>query len=421
MKKIIVLLLTGIILLSTFSGCNKDLKNDLKKDAWDGSVASSFEGGSGTKSDPYKIADASQLAFLAKSVNEGTSYSGKYVVLTEDIDLNNVEWTPIGNGIQVFMGNFDGKGRTIKNLKISQGIHYSYEIAMGRKVQCCDFGLFATVHDASIQNLRIDGAKIKTTDARGVETYQIGVLCGSVKTYQNICTISNIQIKNATITADFSTKSTPEPLRIGGTIGYVYAYNNTSTIVSLIETDTAISLASSLSPRNYTGTILGGVSINDSTFTLENCVAYQTLDPNPYQYYFGASYDFSGAIGMAQASTHPFTIKNVFSKLTINKPILEGNKYFDAEITAHAIIGDAYYPYNDDLNAKGYIFENVFGCVETIDLATNEKKVETSLYKLPEGTDFSQINCEGCEKLPENHGFDENLWNLEDLEKPKLK
>ena len=45
----------------------------------------------------------------------------------------------------------------------------------------------------------------------------------------------------------------------------------------------------------------------------------------------------------------------------------------------------------------------------------------TDLYVLPEGLTFSQINCCGCEALPENHGLDATIWNLTNLENPRLK
>ena len=57
-------------------------------EAWDGSVASSFESGSGSKSDPYIIKNASQLAYLSKTVSSGESYEGKYIKLISDIVLN---------------------------------------------------------------------------------------------------------------------------------------------------------------------------------------------------------------------------------------------------------------------------------------------------------------------------------------------
>ena len=389
-------------------------------DIWDGTVADGFAGGDGTENSPYQIAKASQLAFLAKSVNEGNLYTDNYISLVCDIDLNNIDWTPIGNGIQAFMGNFDGKDHTIKNLNNSQSIHYTYEYPTGRKVPYCDSGLFTTVQDASIQNVIIDGATIKITDTNSADTHRVGVLCGTVRTYQSASVISNIDIKNATIMADFSTKQSPQSLSIGGAIGHIYAYNNTTTEISLIETDSFLSLTDSFSSRNYMGTILGGVGISDATFTLENCAAYQIFNPNPYQYYYGASFDFCGAIGNTLASAQPFTVKNVFSKLTINEPILEGNKYFDSEIIANAIIGETYYVApKDDPSAIGYRFENVFGCVEHID-TTGEKQIFTKLYELPLGNDFVQTNCQGCDALPENHGLDTTVWDVSDLTKPTL-
>ncbi|MCL2477777.1 hypothetical protein [Candidatus Bathycorpusculum sp.] len=55
---------------------------------WDGTIATSFDGGSGTASNPYRIANAQQLAYLAQQVNGGTDYSGQYFRQTEDITLN---------------------------------------------------------------------------------------------------------------------------------------------------------------------------------------------------------------------------------------------------------------------------------------------------------------------------------------------
>lgn len=439
MKKTLCFFLSLILILSILCGCNNKEENPLEistetsneisnknnipeLSVWDGSVASAFAGGDGSENDPYEISTAPELAFLAKAVNEGESFCGKYFSLNNDLNLNDLEWTPIGNGIHAFMGIFDGNGHIIENLRISQSIHYTYEYPTGKKAAYCDQGLFATVQDATIRNIVIDGATIKITDTKSDDTHQVGVLCGTVRTYQSTSIISNIDIKNATITADFPTNQSPLSLRIGGAIGDIYAYNNTTTTISLIETVSSLSLADSFSPRNSIGTILGSSIILDSTFTLENCAAYQTLMPNPYQYYYGVSDDFCGAIGKAQASVQPFTVKNVFSKLTINKPILEGNKYFDFEIIAHAIIGKAYYfALKDDPNAVGYNFENVFGFIEHVDTKTGEKTISTELYELPDGPTFAQINCQGCEVLPENHGFDATTWDLSDLAKPKLK
>lgn len=69
----------------------------------------------------FEISTASELAGLTSLVNNGTTFAGKTIVLGANLDLNNHEWTPIGSVTQEhgFMGNFDGNGYTIKNLKIT--------------------------------------------------------------------------------------------------------------------------------------------------------------------------------------------------------------------------------------------------------------------------------------------------------------
>lgn len=57
------------------------------------------------------------LAGLAKLVNEGNTFEGKTIYLSADIDLNNLEWTPVGNTEETpFKGTFVGGGHQIKNL-----------------------------------------------------------------------------------------------------------------------------------------------------------------------------------------------------------------------------------------------------------------------------------------------------------------
>lgn len=98
---------------------------------WDGS-AEPWTNGSGTQTDPYLIETAANLAYLAEKVNEGYQaqgmevFFGTYFLLTDDLDLNNLNWTPIGNVSYVnsnlsgycFAGVFDGWYHTISNLRI---------------------------------------------------------------------------------------------------------------------------------------------------------------------------------------------------------------------------------------------------------------------------------------------------------------
>lgn len=88
--------------------------------------------GSGTESDPFLIENAQNLAWLQYMINADYSHetSGKYYLLTTDIDLNGSEyfqWEPIGKGSGrlnfdnqklMFKGIFDGDYHKITNLYI---------------------------------------------------------------------------------------------------------------------------------------------------------------------------------------------------------------------------------------------------------------------------------------------------------------
>lgn len=88
--------------------------------------ADSYAGGDGSKTNPYEIATAEQLAKLARDVNNGNTpqaFLGKYFKLTADIELSDGIWMPIGkyynygngNGDnRLFFGKFDGNGHVIK-------------------------------------------------------------------------------------------------------------------------------------------------------------------------------------------------------------------------------------------------------------------------------------------------------------------
>ena len=129
-------------------------------DAWDGSTAAAFAGGTGTAEDPYQIANGAQLAYLASSVNNGETYEEKNFVLTANIDLNGLPWTPIANSFsnalfggsdyRVFAGNFDGKGYTISNVSIG---------SEAAPLEADVFGFFGAT-EGKISNLNLDTVSI---------------------------------------------------------------------------------------------------------------------------------------------------------------------------------------------------------------------------------------------------------------------
>ena len=202
------------VLTLTFGACGEDsllselgldgqtaTKVDGAVEVWDGSVAESFAGGSGTAKDPYLIANGAQLAKLAQDVNGGNNYAGTYFVLTADILLNNTEdwenwnesteglnsWTPIGNSSQPFTGTLDGDGHSVSGIYISTA-HYQ--------------GLVGYLGEGgTLQNLGVKASYIKGG-------YYVGGLCG-----RNRGTVTNCYNSGSVTGNDY----------VGGVCGENYA------------------------------------------------------------------------------------------------------------------------------------------------------------------------------------------------------
>ena len=87
---------------------------------WRDTAAPNFGGGQGTQKSPYIISTPMELAKLAKDVNAGTTYEGKYFALACDIDLSAKKWTAIGTSkTSSFKGTFNGNNKKIIGLYIN--------------------------------------------------------------------------------------------------------------------------------------------------------------------------------------------------------------------------------------------------------------------------------------------------------------
>ena len=195
-----------------------------------------YAGGSGTKDDPWLISNDKQLAKLAHDVTSGNSkamFAGKYFRLTQDIDLSQGKWMPIGTwkcnkkeNDRYFAGKFDGDGHTISNMKIEWVNATGYEASWGLFGRL--YGTSASSEDtyASVTNLIIDNAQIqkkKDTAPVGSSVIKIGTVAGDMTQFAEI---SNIIIRNSQITDNEETYNTPNSFRVGGVVGYIDNSNN---------------------------------------------------------------------------------------------------------------------------------------------------------------------------------------------------
>ena len=117
--------------------------------------------GNGTKKEPYLIKNEADLTLLSDKVYNGEDFSGEYFMLTNDININPTdkfyswgynppekEWTPIGTARTYFKGNFDGNGKTISGIYLSdEAKNYA--------------GLFGRIKDGEIKNLTVEKSYVK--------------------------------------------------------------------------------------------------------------------------------------------------------------------------------------------------------------------------------------------------------------------
>ncbi|MBR4031258.1 MAG: hypothetical protein IKJ07_00820 [Clostridia bacterium] len=421
MKKTLCLFLSVLVFVMLLTGCKDNKPNGSEDyDLWDGSVADSFDGGNGTSETPYEIASAAQLAFLAEEINSGKDYKGKYFSLLCNLDLNSLEWTPIGNWNYSFQGFFDGNGYCIKNLRVTTGTQYEREhpYAVFKEYVA---GLFGFCTDCTIKNLNLDCVDIVVQNTVDRDQIRVGSVAGAVYVDQ-MFEMSNIRVSNSKITLAIAQENPPTNIYLGGVAGCVWGMLNDSEInIQRLQTDVTISIESSYGHNNYLGGLIGDVTTLNKC-DVKDCASYLSVqvdkeDCHNADNYFGA---FGSAYRGTSTSGEFITLSNIFSSVVVNKIF----DYFHFDIpayTANAIIGETYHgKQQDGTRTGGYKFENLFGFVKQIDEEIDEVQIEKRLYNMGEAI-YTETNCQGCDSLPANCHFDEDVWDLSDLAAPKLK
>jgi hypothetical protein len=178
--------------------------------AWDGLTVTEP-----TKTDGvYQVATGAQLAWVAQRVNSDkvSSSAPLKAALTEDIDLADYDWTPIGGGAagKVFYGVFDGQGHKIKNLHVD---------LTGQE----NAGLFGSVSGSNvtggtaIRNLTIESGSVTVS---GSSVTRVGGIVGNVSA-------SGVTIENCVNKASVTIHTDASTARAGGIAGCLGVNGNT--------------------------------------------------------------------------------------------------------------------------------------------------------------------------------------------------
>lgn len=219
----------------------------------------------------YQLSSVEALIWFADEVNQYSNYEhpfeGETVKLMSDIDLEGMEWTPIGDyrfQANRFCGTFDGQGNTISNFQISKKTDKNDS-------NKSSYGFFGNV-DGTVKNLTIDNASVKSYA-------YVGALIGRL----NGGTVENCHVSNSKVECTY--------WQAGGMIGQL---NSSCTVKDCSISGTTITGSSAIGGMFGPLTVDGDNGVNTGveiveTATIDNCLVdgCEIIQKGS----FGANYD----------------------------------------------------------------------------------------------------------------------------------
>ena len=220
------------------------------------------------------LVNGDKTALTFNSESAAVTFSGKTVTLKNDINLNNEEWIPIGTIYKPFKGTFDGNGKVISGLKVSNAnIQY--------------VGFFGYIKEAAIKKLEVSDGTVSGGDLAG------GSNAGGVVGYSSNSTIENCS-SSATISGQVA----------GGVVGWAAQSN----IIACHATGNVTAMQSAVTVA--AGGVVGGLSISGNIQACYYTSGTVTGGNETGDYYCATG----GVVGLAQSEVKTY---NCYSTGTV--------------------------------------------------------------------------------------------------------
>ena len=304
----------------------------------------------------YVIGNEKQLKWFGAYVNAGnTGVNGK---LIDNIDLEGIAWTPIGNSTNKYAGTFDGQGHAI--------INFDYEATGDNN------GLFGYINNATIKNFSISGILTSGFSKNGV----VGNVKGTsiVSRIHSSLTINVSECKGHT----------------GGIVGGDTGATIDKTIVENCEYSGTLT-------HSGTGDCQAGILGYTGYGTVRNCIFSGTIS--------GESYRYAGILGYCKQTSFG-GVQNCLSigKIVVssdgdNKGAIIGTWNGDATEN----VKNNYYCLKEGSNITRAIGGNTDNCEAPVNVTADQLSSGEVAYKL--GTAFYQtIGSDNYPVLNSTHG-----------------
>lgn len=360
---------------------------------WDGKTATQPEG-SGTKEDPYLIADAANLLWLQKQipaadrVNDShadvvagkytAKFAGMYFLQTQDIDLNGKNFASIGyyfanaKRTASFGGTYDGQGFAIRNGKItSQNTGHGLNVNWGH-------GLFGMIHGATIKNIVLDNVQVEGHGVTGAIVGRAAATADDKEKGETLNVIENCVVNaNCTVTAKYPTSVDTTKLsadydqasRAGGIVGMAYG-----TTVRYCVNHAAINV-----PGNWamTGGVVGSAGYNT---TVEYCVNTGKITYDLATYQNKAECAVGGIVGFISPYSAGVVDKTLVGNTVIRNCYNSGIFYFNM---------------GENLAGNAIYWGGILGGANSLSKATNKIDNCYNLHALRKGENGIAANVTG--------------------------
>lgn len=253
-------------------GTEEYTKNDPFEAETETSEADNLFPGKGTSESPYEISSKEQLILLATWINDNTKpyLTERHFILTRDLNLDGMEWTPIGN-LTDFRGVFDGNGYSICNFHITEHDHNAQNV-----------GLFGNLNGGTIQNLTVGQCEIKIATTSVIRA---GIIVGQANGW-----LTNCHVYDATVLLE-----APDATYAGGIAGRIFGG-----AVADCTVDVRLEAQTQEDKGWYpSGTYAGGITGDLNNAEARNCRA----TVNIAAYSFGNNAWGGGLFGNAEYAT----------------------------------------------------------------------------------------------------------------------
>ena len=234
----------------------------------------------------YTISSEEQLVAFANIVNgkaediEKDTFNGRTVILSKNLDLTGIVWTPIGSSMydhspdsestKMFEGTFDGRYHTIIGLSSKNYVALAEDISSGEH----SYGLFGYAYGASVKNLNLEDVDIHCSGDAGADGAGVAAAIGFYIPKDNHSSvIDNVHVLSGKIHATNN---------MGGVIGYMEAGEGSKKIDVIIENCT--NSAEVITDAREAGGILGlfqNAKEHSGSLKFINCINYGDVIAHP--------------------------------------------------------------------------------------------------------------------------------------------